>query len=104
MDVLSDEVVANEIDSLLHEASPKVDAILSRLHSLGWKPKDDTSTTIFAQALFVDNYTLIRMNDEISIKDALQIAYGSTLNHPVMTKWLAKRGVAMLDNAAGVKE
>ena len=101
---MSDEVVANEIDSLLHEASPKVDAILSRLHSLGWKPHDDTSTTIFAQALFVDNYTIIRLNDDIPISDALQIAYGTTLKHPVMTTWLSKRGVAMLDSAAGVNE
>ena len=44
------------------------------------------------------------MNDEIAIPDAIAVAYGQTLNHPVMTKWLAKRGVQILDKAAGVKE
>ena len=104
MDVLQDEVVASELDHLLHDASPRVDKILQRLHHLGWKPKGDTPTTIFSQALFVDNYVIVRMNDEIAIPDAIAIAYGQTLNHPVMTKWLAKRGVQILDKAAGVKE
>lgn len=101
MDVLQDEVVANELDLLLHEASPRVEAILSRLHQLGWKPKGDTSTTIFAQALFVDNYTVVRMNDEITVPDALAVSYGQTLKHPIMTNWLSKKGVEMLDEKIG---
>ena len=101
MDVLQDEVVTDQLDLLLHEASPRVEAILSRLHQLGCNPHGDTSTTIFAQALFVDNYTYIRSTDEISVPDALAVAYGQALKHPVMTNWLSKKGVQMLDEKVG---
>ena len=104
MDVLQDEVVTDQLDLLLHEASPRVEAILSRLHQLGWKPKDDTTTQIFAQALFVDNYKIVRLNDAVTIQDAIAVAYGHTLKHPVMTNWLSKKGVQMLDESVGGKK
>jgi hypothetical protein len=101
--ILSDDEVVNSIDSFLLNCSPDVDRIIERLHQIGWQPKDDMSTTIFAQALFVDNYKIVRMNEDISIPDALQIAYGGTLKHKVVTKWLSKKGVASLDSVAGVR-
>ena len=103
MDILSDEEVVNNLDSLLTNASETIDIIISRLYSLGWQPKDDMSTSLFAQALFIKYYSIIREHEDITVQDALKISYGNTLTHPVITRWLSRKGVSGLDRMAGVR-
>ena len=100
---LSDSVVQGEIDDLLASAATPSSRLMSRLVSLGWQPTEgETHTLLFALAVFVRTYNEQR-DLGCEIENSLDLAYATTLNHPVISKLVAAKTGAALDAAAGVE-
>ena len=103
MGYLSDEKLATDLDGLLSVSSPYINQIISRLQELGWSPTGDIPTLAFSQSLYIYNYNKIREDDSVVIEDAIQLALGQTLRHPLITNFLASKGVQGINHATGVK-
>ena len=100
---LSDSVVQGEIDDLLASAATPSSGLMSRLVSLGWRPYDgEVPALLYGMALFVRAYNEQR-DLGCEIENSLDLAYATTLNHPVISKLVAAKTCAALDAAAGVE-
>ena len=99
---LSDPVVQGEIDDLLSSAATPSSGLMSRLVSLGWKPDGEVAALLLGLNLFVHYYNKERDDYGTEIPEALDIAYASTINHPVVSKLIAAKTGAAIDGAAGV--
>ena len=99
---LSDPVVQGEIDDLLASAATPSSGLMSRLVSLGWKPDGEVAALLLGLNLFVHYYNKERDEYGTEIPQALDIAYASTINHPVVSKLIAAKTGAAIDGAAGV--
>ena len=100
---LSDSVVQGEIDDLLASAATPSSRLMSRLVSLGWRPYDgEVPALLYGMALFVRAYNEQR-DLGCEIENSLDLAYATTLNHPVISKLVAAKTGAALDAAAGVE-
>ena len=76
---------------------------MSRLVSLGWRPYDgEVPALLYGMALFVRAYNEQR-DRGCEIENSLDLAYATTLNHPVISKLVAAKTGAALDTAAGVE-
>ena len=99
---LADPVVQGEIDDLLASAATPSSGLMSRLVSLGWKPDSEVAALLLGLNLFVHYYNKERDDYGTEIPEALDIAYASTINHPVVSKLIAAKTGAAIDGAAGV--
>ena len=103
MGFLSDSVVQGEIDDLLAAAATPSSRLMSRLVSLGWRPYDgEVPALLYGMALFVRAYNEQR-DLGCESENSLDLAYATTLNHPVISKLVAAKTGAALDAAAGVE-
>jgi len=99
---LADPVVQGEIDDLLSSAATPSSGLMSRLVSLGWKPDSEVAALLLGLNLFVHFYNIERDQNGTEIPAALDIAYASTIDHPVVSKLIAAKTGAAIDGAAGV--
>ena len=99
---LADPVVQGEIDDLLSSAATPSSGLMSRLVSLGWKADSEVAALLLGLNLFVHYYNKERDEYGTEIPQALDIAYASTINHPVVSKLIAAKTGAAIDGAAGV--
>ena len=99
---LSDPGVQGEIDDLLSSAATPSSGLMSRLTSLGWTPTGEVAALLYGMSLFVHFYNIERDQHGTEIPQALDIAYASTMNHPVVSKLIAAKTGAAIDGAAGV--
>ena len=100
---LADTVVQGEIDDLLASAATPSSRLMSRLVSLGWRPyQGEVPALLYGMALFVRAYNEQR-DMGCEIENSLDLAYATTLNHPVISKLVAAKTGAALDAAAGVE-
>ena len=102
MAYLADPVVQGEIDDLLSSAATPSSGLMSRLVSLGWKPDSEVAALLLGLNLFVHFYNIERDQHGTEIPAALDIAYASTIDHPVVSKLIAAKTGAAIDGAAGV--
>ena len=102
MAYLADPVVQGEIDDLLSSAATPSSGLMSRLVSLGWKPDSEVAALLLGLNLFVHFYNIERDQHGTEIPQALDIAYASTIDHPVVSKLIAAKTGAAIDGAAGV--
>ena len=102
MAYLADPVVQGEIDDLLSSAATPSSGLMSRLVSLGWKADSEVAALLLGLNLFVHYYNKERDEYGTEIPQALDIAYASTINHPVVSKLIAAKTGAAIDGAAGV--
>ena len=102
VDYLSDSEVQGEIDDLLSSAATPSSGLMSRLSSLGWTPTGEVSALLYGMSLFVYFYNIERDQHGTAIPAALDIAYASTMKHPVVSKLIAAKTGAAIDGAAGV--
>ena len=99
---LSDPEVQGEIDDLLASAATPSAGLMSRLVSLGWKPDSEMAALLLGLNLFVFYYNEERDTNGTDIPVAIDIAYSSTINHPVVSRLIAAKTGAAIDGAAGV--
>jgi len=99
---LADSVVQGEVDDLLSSAATPSSGLMSRLSALGWKPDSEVAALLFGLSLFVHYYNKERDQEGTEIPEAIEIAYASTMNHPVISKLIAAKTGAAIDGAAGV--
>ena len=99
---LADPEVQGEIDDLLASAATPSAGLMSRLVSLGWKPDSEMAALLLGLNLFVFYYNEERDTNGTDIPVAIDIAYASTINHPVVSKLIAAKTGAAIDGAAGV--
>ena len=99
---LADSVVQGEVDDLLSSAATPSSGLMSRLSALGWKPDSEVAALLFGLSLFVHYYNKERDQEGTAIPEAIEIAYASTMNHPVISKLIAAKTGAAIDGAAGV--
>ena len=102
MAYLADPEVQGEIDDLLASAATPSAGLMSRLVSLGWKPDSEMAALLLGLNLFVFYYNEERDTNGTDIPVAIDIAYASTINHPVVSKLIAAKTGAAIDGAAGV--
>ena len=101
MGFLENEVLAGEVNLLLLEASPRVEQVFSDLLALGWRPVGELPTLLFGMALMCHYYEPSEIGE---VEDSLTLAYARMMTHPVISGFLALKGVQMIDQAAGVNE
>ena len=99
---LADPEVQGEIDDLLASAATPSAGLMSRLVSLGWKPDSEMAALLLGLNLFVFYYNEERDTNGTDNPVAIDIAYASTINHPVVSKLIAAKTGAAIDGAAGV--
>ena len=99
---LADPEVQGEIDDLLASAATPSAGLMSRLVSLGWKPDSEMAALLLGLNLFVFYYNEERDTNGTDIPVAIDIAYSSTINHPVVSRLIAAKTGAAIDGAAGV--
>ena len=99
---LADPEVQGEIDDLLASAATPSAGLMSRLVSLGWKPDSEMAALLLGLNLFVFYYNEERDTNGTDIPVAIDIAYASTINHPVVSRLIAAKTGAAIDGAAGV--
>ena len=102
MGFLADPEVQGEIDDLLASAATPSAGLMSRLVSLGWKPDGEMAALLLGLNLFVFYYNEERDTNGTDIPVAIDIAYASTINHPVVSRLIAAKTGAAIDGAAGV--
>ena len=102
MGFLADPEVQGEIDDLLASAATPSAGLMSRLVSLGWKPDGEIAALLLGLNLFVFYYNEERDTNGTDIPVAIDIAYSSTINHPVVSRLIAAKTGAAIDGAAGV--
>jgi len=99
---LADPEVQGEIDDLLASAATPSAGLMSRLVSLGWKADGEVPALLLGLNLFVFYYNEERDANGTEIPVALDIAYASTISHPVVSRLIAAKTGAAIDGAAGV--
>ena len=101
MGFLDDSEVRLAIDDLMSSAVTSSDRLMSRLMELEWKPVGEAHITILALMLLVHHYNDFR-NQSDDIPDCLVNAYVQALNHPTISRYMAKMTADKVGGAAGV--
>ena len=100
---LDDSEVRLAIDDLMQSAVTSSDRLMSRLMELEWKPVQEAHITILALMLLVHHYNDFR-NQSDDIPDCLVNAYVQALNHPTISRYMAKITADKVGGAAGVSQ
>ena len=101
MGFLDDSEVRLAIDDLMQSAVTSSDRLMSRLMELEWKPVQEAHITILALMLLVHHYNDLR-NQSDDLPECLVNAYVQALNHPTISRYMAKITADKGGGAAGV--
>ena len=101
MGFLDDSEVRLAIDDLMSSAVTSSDRLMSRLMELEWKPVGEAHITILSLMLIIHHYNDFR-NQSDDIPDCLVNAYVQALNHPTISRYMAKMTADKVGGAAGV--
>ena len=99
---LADPEVQGEIDDLLSSAATPSAGLMSRLTSLGWTAEGEVPALLLGVNLFIHYYNKERDECGTDIPQAIDAAYTMTINHNVISRFIAAKTGAAIDGAAGV--
>jgi len=100
---LDDSEVRLAIDDLMSSAVTSSDRLMSRLMELEWKPVQEAHITILSLMLIIHHYNDFR-NQSDDIPDCLVNAYVQAMNHPTISRYMAKMTADKVGGAAGVNK
>ena len=103
MGFLDDSEVRLAIDDLMSSAVTSTDRLMSRLMELEWKPVREAHITILSLMLIIHHYNDFR-NQSDDIPDCLVNAYVQAMNHPTISRYMAKMTADKVGGAAGVNK
>ena len=103
MGFLDDSEVRLAIDDLMSSAVTSSDRLMSRLMELEWKPVQEAHITILSLMLIIHHYNDFR-NQSDDIPDCLVNAYVQAMNHPTISRYMAKMTADKVGGAAGVNQ
>ena len=103
MGFLDDSEVRLAIDDLMSSAVTSTDRLMSRLMELEWKPVGEAHITILSLMLIIHHYNDFR-NQSDDIPDCLVNAYVQAMNHPTISRYMAKMTADKVGGAAGVSQ
>ncbi len=103
MGFLDDSEVRLAIDDLMSSAVTSSDRLMSRLMELEWKPVGEAHITILSLMLIIHHYNDFR-NQSDDIPDCLVNAYVQAMNHPTISRYMAKMTADKVGGAAGVNQ
>lgn len=103
MGFLDDSEVRLAIDDLMSSAVTSSDRLMSRLMELEWKPVQEAHITILSLMLIIHHYNDFR-NQSDDIPDCLVNAYVQAMNHPTISRYMAKMTADKVGGAAGVNK
>ena len=100
---LDDQQVRDAIDDLMQSAVTNSDRLMTRLMELDWKPNGEAHITILSLLLIIHHYNFFR-NQSDDIPDCLVNAYVQAMNHPTISRYMAKVTADRVGGAAGVSQ
>jgi len=100
---LDDSEVRLAIDDLMSSAVTSTDRLMSRLMELEWKPVGEAHITILSLMLIIHHYNDFR-NQSDDIPDCLVNAYVQAMEHPTISRYMAKMTADKVGGAAGVNQ
>ena len=100
---LDDSEVRLAIDDLMQSAVTSSDRLMSRLMELEWKPVGEAHITILSLMLLIHHYNEFRDQSD-DIPDCLVNAYVQSMNHPTISRYMAKIAADKVGGAAGVNQ
>ena len=100
---LDDSEVRDAVDDLMSSAVSSSNRLMSRLMELEWKPVGEGHITILALMLMVHHYNGFRDQSD-DIPDCLVNAYVQAINHPTISRYMAKATADKVGGAAGVSQ
>ena len=100
---LDDSEVRLAIDDLMSSAVTSSNRLMSRLMELEWKPVGEAHITILSLMLIIHHYNDLR-NQSDDIPDCLVNAYVQAINHPTISRYMAKVTADKVGGAAGVSQ
>ena len=103
MGFLDDSEVRLAIDDLMSSAVTSSDRLMSRLMELEWKPVGEAHITILSLMLIIHHYNDFR-NQSDDIPDCLVNAYVQAMEHPTISRYMAKMTADKVGGAAGVSQ
>lgn len=103
MGFLDDSEVRLAIDDLMSSAVTSSDRLMSRLMELEWKPVGEAHITILSLMLIIHHYNDFR-NQSDDIPDCLVNAYVQAMEHPTISRYMAKMTADKVGGAAGVNQ
>ena len=103
MGFLDDSEVRLAIDDLMSSAVTSTDRLMSRLMELEWKPVGEAHITILSLMLIIHHYNDFR-NQSDDIPDCLVNAYVQAMEHPTISRYMAKMTADKVGGAAGVNQ
>ena len=103
MGFLDDQEVRDAIDDLMQSAVTSSNRLMNRLMELEWKPIGEGHITILALMLMIHHYDSFRDQSE-DIPDCLVNAYVQAVNHPTISRYMAKVTADKVGGAAGVSQ
>ena len=103
MGFLDDSEVRLAIDDLMASAVTSTDRLMSRLMELEWKPVGEAHITILSLMLIIHHYNDFR-NQSDDIPDCLVNAYVQAMEHPTISRYMAKMTADKVGGAAGVSQ
>ncbi len=103
MGFLDDSDVRGAVDDLMSSAVTSSNRLMSRLMELDWKPSSEAHITLLALMLMVHHYNDFR-NQSDDIPDCLLNAYVQAINHPTISRYMAKITADKVGGAAGVSQ
>tara|TARA_R100001463_G_scaffold135487_1_gene198878 strand:+ start:623 stop:937 length:315 start_codon:yes stop_codon:yes gene_type:complete len=95
--ISSDEVVLDLCDNILSGMAASSRKLMDRLIVLGFTPKGQIPTLIFACFLFVYNYNEARKDSTIS--ESLEISKAETFSNPILQKFFAAMSAQTVNGA-----
>lgn len=97
MGISSDDEVLSLCDDILSGMAATSRKLMDRLTILGFTPKGQIPTLIFACFLFVYNYNEARKDSTIT--EALEISKAQTFSNPILQKFFAAMSAQTVNGA-----
>ncbi len=97
MGIASDDEVLLLIDEIVSGMVADSRRLMDRLTELGFVPKGQIPTLIFAAFLFVHNYGEVR--EDSSITEALEISKARTFGNPILQRFFADMSAQTINGA-----
>ena len=95
--IASDDEVLSNVDEILSGMVASSRRLMDRLTKLGFIPKGQIPTLIFACFLFVHNYGDARKDSSIS--ESLEIAKAKTFGNPILQRFFADMSAQTVNQA-----
>jgi len=95
--IASDDEVLSHVDEIISTMAASSRRLMDRLTKLGFVPKGQIPTLIFACFLFIHNYNEARINSTIS--ESLEIAKANTFGNPILQRFFADMSAQTVNQA-----